>query len=1433
MKKVRVLYGFIFFIFNLFQIEGGVLLLSHFNETTNANFSVTDKKEGKCIDVKITEGAKGYPFADSKPTPEALDIGYERKVVPEAGLYYDSSNIDVRQGTIQMFVKTSWDWANTQEERLNKVVKNRYFLTLKLKEHKKEGIWASLNLYFACDQGHHFRPHLVFYIYDGKKDYILSIPVGPDSPTSNIFNWRKDNWHYIVATWTPTKICLYADGKKLGEKNFEIPMDVLSPDSPIIIGNHWREKIPAEALIDELRILDFPLEESQACKIPETELSPSIKGEAGGAAGPATYYKSERKKYYVYKISEPPKIDGDLNDKCWENIPVITGFKTLGIDGKYTNFQTEVKIAYDEKNLYFAIYNYENKINALRAKCKENQNMEIFGDDANEILISNKERGKPFFQIGLNSEGISCLLFYDENGKRAFWENRIVTGTKKEENGWTLEVAIPFTSINVETPKIGEKWRFNVCRDRRVEGLEYSSLNPVISSFLESSDFGEFIFYNKPIFSTKEEEKKLNGEFIFYVSEKMEEILDEIEENLKIIDRFSEEGKREYGINNLEKELLKFKDYTEDLKSEKEVSVKKLNEFYFFLERIKNLEEEFDMKSSYISINCPDKYFEEIPSMKEGIFKKDKFWFLTNKYLVCCIDSNSGAIAGLWERVTGNRLVSSSYDIYYYETKEKERKTDERANEVIDIKKSKNTLTLISINPKLPGLKFYKSYYFIENVKEPKILGIKLEITGKTRETTLLTVAMRTVFDEKFKNESYYHRIFVIGTAMNEKYGLCAWAKDIKEKIVQRGWFISDEGRAQFCAINPKLNIGLAQYLYKVNDIWSYPQGIRQSWWTPYGWEIGTIGEFFVNKEERKISGEVRFHLFQGDSLLFHKEYINLPEHKKIMEDYTPHPDMMKIKFPYSIQIEQIENSKYIPLFNERDKLMRPDEIAIGLTSPYDGRWGVLPASDEEEVYVLNSKTGEVVRKIPCKKMKELIEKIKKHYPKEKIGFYRFIGDMYKNSSIYIEHPEWILKNKKGEEISGVFGGLFAAVNWHPDYLEYLKEKLLREVEYFNLDFVYLDFSIGGWVVDWGREEVVKPYIFMEWLKRLQSDLHKRGKFLWLNSFVDQYYYDVGFHEGDECRKNWRISGNIWLIRKFYTKKGNVAIPLYWLGGDMFKLENRDNEERYRNLVLATGLKATGCWLDPYEKHFPDGKGGANFIDVTRYQFPIHATCRELLYSEFVDIGLYPAFWRDFETEFEGYTLKQGNCYFLNVISHYPEPKEGKFTLDSEKMGFKKGKKVFLWEYYPREQKDFIKSSPLPEGWERMFKEYKFTSFVLNSDKIEITLKELIPNTVRMVSLTQIPAFIYSGSGEKTQLLLPENLGCKIEGEFDEVKRKIYLKISANQPIEVITPWEYSEKPIVRDIRNKREILYSFIKISEENFILFHVNAGEYEMEIF
>ena len=63
-----------------------------------------------------------------------------------------------------------------------------------------------------------------------------------------------------------------------------------------------------------------------------------------------------KKKYLIEQCSTPPKIDGKLNEELWNRINIAKDFTQIEPkNGKSEKFnqRTEVKICYDNRNIYF------------------------------------------------------------------------------------------------------------------------------------------------------------------------------------------------------------------------------------------------------------------------------------------------------------------------------------------------------------------------------------------------------------------------------------------------------------------------------------------------------------------------------------------------------------------------------------------------------------------------------------------------------------------------------------------------------------------------------------------------------------------------------------------------------------------------------------------------------------------------------------------------------------------------------------------------------------------------------------------------------------------------------------------------------------------------------------------------------------------------
>ena len=128
-----------------------------------------------------------------------------------------------------------------------------------------------------------------------------------------------------------------------------------------------------------------------------------------------------------------------------------------------------------------------------------------------EIFISPTEEVKNYIEIGVNAFNsnydvlIQCLDRDCTKRKSDLSINikGLQTASKITESGYSVEIAIPFSSLNeitngnFKTPKIGTIWKGNLFRIDFGNPKEYQSLKPYQSKkhgFHQPAEFAEFQF---------------------------------------------------------------------------------------------------------------------------------------------------------------------------------------------------------------------------------------------------------------------------------------------------------------------------------------------------------------------------------------------------------------------------------------------------------------------------------------------------------------------------------------------------------------------------------------------------------------------------------------------------------------------------------------------------------------------------------------------------------------------------------------------------------------------------------------------------------------------------------------------------------------------------------------------------------------------------
>lgn len=198
--------------------------------------------------------------------------------------------------------------------------------------------------------------------------------------------------------------------------------------------------------------------------------------------------ESFQKEYqlHIAKTSEPIKIDGEFTEGIWAKTATTSPFwKKYPNDEGRPQRNTEVKVTYDDKFLYFAVTAYDSGKAYIQSLKRD------IGHDGNDgigiIIDPTNQRTNGFFFVvnAFNAQSDDQLPSAD-NGPTWSWDNKWHSATKRYEDKWTAEIAIPFKSIRYTAGKL--LWGLNFVRiDTKTN--EYSTWTHVPVNF-RSMDLG-------------------------------------------------------------------------------------------------------------------------------------------------------------------------------------------------------------------------------------------------------------------------------------------------------------------------------------------------------------------------------------------------------------------------------------------------------------------------------------------------------------------------------------------------------------------------------------------------------------------------------------------------------------------------------------------------------------------------------------------------------------------------------------------------------------------------------------------------------------------------------------------------------------------------------------------------------------------------------
>ncbi len=191
------------------------------------------------------------------------------------------------------------------------------------------------------------------------------------------------------------------------------------------------------------------------------------------------------KELYALRITDPPKIDGVLDEKAWSAVEcVATNFiQRSPKPGTPASQKTEVKILYDNVSVYVGATLYDVSKDSI---LKEFTRRDDFGyADAFTVYFDTYDDDLNAFEFSVSAAGVQVDTRRTPVGDDRSWNAGWLSAVTIDERNWYVEMEIPFSALRFPKTPI-QYWGLNFNRKirRKNESDYWNEINPQKNGFI-------------------------------------------------------------------------------------------------------------------------------------------------------------------------------------------------------------------------------------------------------------------------------------------------------------------------------------------------------------------------------------------------------------------------------------------------------------------------------------------------------------------------------------------------------------------------------------------------------------------------------------------------------------------------------------------------------------------------------------------------------------------------------------------------------------------------------------------------------------------------------------------------------------------------------------------------------------------------------------
>lgn len=181
-------------------------------------------------------------------------------------------------------------------------------------------------------------------------------------------------------------------------------------------------------------------------------------------ASPIFAQENGTRRIRVLHITEPIKIDGRLDEPAWSQAEPATDFRQQEpSEGEPASEKTEVRLLFDDKNLYVAVHAFDSEPSRINAR-ELVRDASFSNDDKVEILLDTHHDRRNAYRFAVNPLGTQQDALITDEGRdiNLSWDAPWISAGRIDETGWTVEIAIPLTTLRFTEG--ADTWGLNFAR---------------------------------------------------------------------------------------------------------------------------------------------------------------------------------------------------------------------------------------------------------------------------------------------------------------------------------------------------------------------------------------------------------------------------------------------------------------------------------------------------------------------------------------------------------------------------------------------------------------------------------------------------------------------------------------------------------------------------------------------------------------------------------------------------------------------------------------------------------------------------------------------------------------------------------------------------------------------------------------------------------